>query len=101
VDRYNLSKKINDSVDLCNKLLPNMLNKIPKKVFYVVTDINVEVEGLEAILSELEYLEEAADNFVIANKLLSAKVATTSRELKIKSHYIECWKLDEKIKKLR
>ena len=97
---YNLSKKLLDSINICQSVsgLSDLLSSLPV-TFVLVTDIETESNGLFMFQSDLLRLADPADNWwELCNRELKSCLDTVPGN--IPTVYISCKDFDEKIAKL-
>ena len=96
---YDLKKKLDNSLQLCQQITNNSdcFNQT-EVVFVLVTDIEVEVNPLESFAYQLNMLAETASKWkLLCNESLSQRLDS---EIDIKKYYVHCKDFDSLIHRL-
>lgn len=99
-DKYDLNKKLMDSLSICWEVAENAdIFKDASIVFILVTDIDVDEDGTMEFFSDLmELAETSSDWKVVCNRELKDRLSSLPSN--ISTYYIKCQKFDEVISKL-
>ena len=99
-DKYDLNKKLMDSLSICREVAENAdIFKDASIVFILVTDIDVDEDGTMEFFSDLmELAETSSDWKVVCNRELKDRLSSLPSN--ISTYYIKCQKFDEVISKL-
>ena len=99
-DKYDLNKKLMDSLSICRDVAENAdIFKDASIVFILVTDIDVDEDGTMEFFSDLmELAETSSDWKVVCNRELKDRLSSLPSN--ISTYYIKCQKFDEVISKL-
>lgn len=96
---YDLKKKLDNSLQLCQQITNNSdcFNQT-EVVFVLVTDIEVEVNPIESFAYQLNMLAETSSKWkLLCNESLSQRL---NSEIDIKKYYIHCKDFDSLIHRL-
>ena len=99
-DKYDLNKKLLDSLSICREVSENAdIFKDASIAFILVTDIDVDEDGtMELYLDLMGLAETSSDWQVICNRELKDKLLSLPSD--ISTYYIKCQNFDETISKL-
>ena len=99
-DKYDLNKKLTDSMLICKDIASNPeLFKNNSIAFILVTDIDIDNDGTMEFYSDLMSLAETSTNWkIVCNRELKGKLATLPSS--ISTYYVKCQKFDETIAKI-
>lgn len=99
-DKYDLNKKLMDSLSICREVAENTdIFKDASIAFILVTDIDVDEDGTMEFFSDLmELAETSSDWKVVCNRELKDRLSSLPSN--ISTYYIKCQKFDEVISKL-
>ena len=99
-DKYDLNKKLMDSLSICREVAENAdIFKDASIVFILVTDIDVDEDGTMEFFSDLmELAETSSDWKVVCNRELKDRLSSLPSN--ISTYYIKCQKFDEVISML-
>lgn len=99
-DKYDLSKKYQDCVYICEQLTKTTdLFKDKKIAFFLVTDIETERSGISLIADDLNFLTtKTPSKEDFCNKSLKGRLDIMPE--KISKFYVECRNFDKMINKL-
>lgn len=100
VKRFDLNKKLTDSMDICGEITRDVcLFDSASVAFVLVTDIDTENDGIKNIFFDLESLAETSTKWdVICNKELKNKLSVLPSS--IRTYYTNCRNYDILISKL-
>lgn len=93
--KYDLNKKMMDSLSICREVSENEnIFKDASIAFILVTDIDVDEDGTMEFYSDLIDLAETSSDWqVICNRKLKGKLLTLPSD--ISTYYVKCQKFDE------
>lgn len=93
--KYDLNKKMMDSLSICREVSENEnIFKDASIAFILVTDIDVDEDGTMEFYSDLMDLAETSSDWqVICNRELKGKLLTLPSD--ISTYYVKCQKFDE------
>ena len=99
-DKYDLNKKLVDSMSICRDVSENAnIFKNVSIAFILVTDIDVDEDGTMEFYSNLMDLAETSSDWeTICNRELKDKLLSLPSD--ISTYYIKCQNFDETISKL-
>lgn len=99
-DKYDLNKKLMDSMSICREVSENAdIFKDVSIAFILVTDIDVDEDGTMELYSNLMDLAETSSDWeIICNRELKGKLLSLPSD--ISTYYIKCQKFDETLSKL-
>jgi len=99
-DKYDLNKKLMDSLFICREVSENAdIFKDASIAFILVTDIDVDEDGTMELYSDLMGLAETSSDWqMICNRELKDKLLSLPSD--ISTYYIKCQNFDEAISKL-
>lgn len=95
VNKYDLNKKLVDSMSICREVSENAnIFKDASIAFILVTDIDVDEDATMELYSNLMRLAETSSDWqVICNRELKDKLLSLPSD--ISTYYIKCQKFDE------
>lgn len=99
-EQYDLNKKLIESMSICEDVSENTeIFKDASIAFILVTDIDVEEDGVMEFYSDMMGLAETSSDWkVVCNRELKDKLLSLPSN--INTYYIKCQKFDETILKL-
>lgn len=100
VNKYNLDKKLTDSMLICKEVAQNdSIFKDANIAFILVTDIDTEENGTMEIYSDLMNLAESSTKWeLVCNRELKDKLLTLPSN--INTYYTKCQNFDDIIKQI-